>query len=171
MAGCEGDGNERRHHLWKRAQNHMIIPAQELRRIRPVTPFCERTTHNGMTFGLGPAGYDVRIAEGITVAAGQFVLASTVERFDMPNDVLGKVCDKSTWARRGLVVQNTVIEPGWRGFLTLELTNHSEHAIATQAGDPIAQIIFFRLEAATELPYAGKYQDQEAGPRPARREG
>lgn len=121
-----------------------------------------------MTFGLGPAGYDVRIAEGMTVAAGQFVLASTVERFDMPNDVLSQVCDKSTWARRGMVVQNTIIEPGWRGYLTLELTNHSGGLIDIRAGDPIAQIIFFRLEAPTELPYSGKYQDQQSGPQPAR---
>ena len=78
----------------------MILPAQVIRAIRPLDPFCERTAHNGMTFGLGPAGYDVRIAESITAAAGQFVLASTVEHFDMPNDVLGQVCDKSTWARR-----------------------------------------------------------------------
>ena len=148
----------------------MILPAQELRRIRPVTPFCERTMHNGMTFGLGPAGYDVRVAEGITVSAGQFLLASTVEHFNIPNDILGKVCDKSTWARRGIAVQNTIIEPGWRGFLTLELTNHGRDRIVIEAGDPIAQIIFFRLEAATELPHAGKYQDREAGPQPARRE-
>ena len=43
----------------------------------------------------------------------------------MPSDVLGQVCDKSTWARRGVAVQNTIIEPGWRGYLTVELTNHS----------------------------------------------
>jgi dCTP deaminase len=55
----------------------MIIPAQTLRKIKPVEPFCERTQHNGMTFGLGPAGYDVRIAETATV--GRFVLASTID--------------------------------------------------------------------------------------------
>jgi dCTP deaminase len=123
-----------------------------------------------MTFGLGPAGYDVRIAESVTVAAGQFVLASTVERFDMPNDVLGQVCDKSTWARRGLAAQNTIIEPGWRGFLTLELTNHSTAAISPRGGGPISQNIMFRLVSTTELPYRGKYQDQAAGPQAARQE-
>jgi dCTP deaminase len=144
----------------------VIIPAQTLRRIRPLEPFCERTQHNGMTYGLGPAGYDVRIAETVTV--GRFVLASTIERFDLPNDVLAQVCDKSTWARRGIAVQNTIIEPGWRGFLTIELTNHGDAHIEIQAGDPIAQIIFFRLEEPTALPYAGRYQDQERGPQGAR---
>jgi dCTP deaminase len=148
----------------------MILPAQTIRKIKPVSPFFERTSHNGMTFGLGPAGYDVRIAETVVVGA-TFVLASTIEHFDMPNDVLGQVCDKSTWARRGIAVQNTIIEPGWWGkAVTLELTNHSGEPIEIHAGDPIAQIIFFRLEAPTEQPYEGKYQGQEAGPQPARLE-
>ena len=99
----------------------MILPAQTIRKIKPVSPFFERTSHNGMTFGLGPAGYDVRIAERVVVGV-KMVLASTLERFEMPIDLLGQVCDKSTWARRGVAVQNTIIEPGWRGYLTLELT-------------------------------------------------
>jgi dCTP deaminase len=148
----------------------MILPAQAIRKIKPVSPFCERTRYNGMTFGLGPAGYDVRIAETVVVGA-KFVLASTLERFDMPTDLLGQVTDKSTWARRGVAVQNTIIEPGWRGYLTVELTNHGGEPIEIQAGNPIAQIIFFRLEVPTERPYQGKYQDQEAGPQPARLDG
>jgi dCTP deaminase len=146
----------------------MIIPAQTLRKIKPVEPFYERTLHNGMSYGLGPAGYDVRVAENMTIAAGRFILASTIERFNIPTDVLAQVCDKSTWARRGLAVQNTIIEPGWRGHLTIELTNHGSVDVAIGAGDPIAQIIFFRLEEPTELPYSGKYQDQERGPQKAR---
>lgn len=146
----------------------MIASAQTLRRLRPIAPFHERTAHNGMTFGLGPAGYDVRIAESITLLPGEFCLASTVERFAMPDDYLAMVADKSTWARRGIAVQHTVIEPGWRGFLTLELTNHSADTIAIIAGDPIAQIVFHQLDVPTDSPYDGRYQDQEAGPQPAR---
>jgi dCTP deaminase len=145
----------------------MIIPAQTLRRIKPVEPFCERTQHNGMTYGLGPAGYDVRIAETVRFKPGRFVLASTIERFNIPNEVLAQVCDKSTWARQGIAVQNTIIEPGWRGHLTIELTNHGDTFIEIKAGDPIAQIIFFRLEEPTMLPYSGRYQDQKRGPQPA----
>jgi dCTP deaminase len=144
----------------------MIIPAQTLRKIRPVEPFVERTQHNGMTFGLGPAGYDVRCAETVTVV--RFALASTIERFDMPDDVLAQVCDKSSWARRGISLMNTIIESGWRGYLTIELINHSHTPIEIKAGDPIAQIIFFRLEEPTTLSYSGKYQDQERGPQRAR---
>lgn len=145
----------------------MILPAQTIRATHPLHPFCERTTFRGMTYGLGPAGYDVRIAETLRLISGGFALASTIERFEMPNDVLGVVCDKSTWARRGLTVQNTIIEPGWRGYLTLELTNHSRTVINIVACSPIAQIIFHRLEEPTDLPYDGKYQDQASGPQEA----
>jgi dCTP deaminase len=78
----------------------------------------------------------------------------------MPDDILGIVHDKSTWGRRGIAVQNTVIEPGWRGFLTLELSNHSSRLITIENGDPIAQIVFHLLAGATDSPYRGKYQDQ-----------
>lgn len=119
----------------------MILPAQAIRKIKPISPFCERTCYNGMTFGLGPAGYDVRIAETVVVGA-KFVLASTLEHFDMPTDLLGQVTDKSTWARRGVAVQNTIIEPGWRGYLTVELTNHGGEPIEIQAGDPSPNYLF-----------------------------
>lgn len=146
----------------------MIVPAQTLRLLKPVTPFHERTMLRGMTYGLGPAGYDVRIAETIDLEPGTFMLASTIERFTMPDDLMAIVHDKSTWARRGLTVQNTVIEPGWRGYLTLELALHGQSGLWINRGDPIAQIVFHRLEAPTDSPYGGKYQDQEAGPQPAR---
>jgi dCTP deaminase len=85
----------------------------------------------------------------------------------MPPDVIGFVHDKSSWARKGLAVQNTVIEPGWRGYLTLELTNHGRDALEITEGDPIAQIVFHYLDALTEQPYVGKYQDQGYGPQRA----
>ena len=146
----------------------MIIPAQLLRKIPDlIVPFHEQTKSRGMTFGLGPAGYDIRAAERVVVTRETFVRAAAIERFSLPLDVLGQVCDKSTWARRGIAVQNTIIEPGWRGYLTLELTNHGIVDMVVEAGDPIAQVLFFRLECDTEQPYAGKYQDQPPGPQPA----
>lgn len=148
----------------------MILSGQSIRRRGIFAPFAERTVAHGMTYGLGPAGYDVRVAETLTLAPGAWSLASTVERFEMPDDLLARVADKSTWARRGLAVQNTIIEPGWRGFLTLELSNHGPHTIEISAGMPIAQIIFDALDAPAERPYAGKYQDQRAGAVPARTE-
>lgn len=141
----------------------MILSAQSIRTRGIFTPFHERTKAFGMTFGLGPAGYDVRIAEDVSIAPGSATLASTLEHFNMPTDLLGKVADKSTWARKFLAVQNTIIEPGWRGHLTLELSNHGDAVIYICKGTPIAQIIFHLLDQPTEHPYSGKYQDQVAG--------
>lgn len=141
----------------------MILSAQSIRTHGIFTPFHERTKQHGMTFGLGPAGYDVRVAQDLLLAPGKAALASTIEHFEMPNDVLGKVADKSTWARRFLAVQNTIIEPGWRGFLTLELSNHGSETLEIAAGMPIAQIILHQLDMPTDAPYAGKYQDQRSG--------
>lgn len=151
----------------------MILPAQEIQRIKPLTPFHQRTVHNGMTFGLGPAGYDVRIAEDHEFYPGNhFVkLGSTMERFEMPNNLIARVLDKSTWARQGLFVQNTVIEPGWEGFLTIELTYHGQYMMRVARGSPIAQVVFELLSESTSLPYHGKYQNQQEGPQEAIIEG
>ena len=141
----------------------MILSSQSIKKRKILTPFLERSKSHGMSYGLGPAGYDVRIRESMHLAPGQAKLASTLEHFDMPADVLGMVADKSTWARRFLTVQNTIIEPGWTGYLTLELTNHSDVSIRLEEGMPIAQIIFHLLDEPTEQVYRGKYQGQ--GPR------
>lgn len=146
----------------------MIASSQTLRQIQPIQPFNERAKSHGMTYGLGPAGYDVRIAETFWLWPKQFKLASTIEHFDTPNDMTFKVEDKSTWARRGLSLFNTTGEPGWRGFLTLELVNHSWWPIRFKRGMPIAQIVFHYLDQATDQPYSGKYSDQPAGPQRAR---
>lgn len=147
----------------------MVLSGQTIEALckgdRPmVSPFHERTYHEGMTFGLGPAGYDVRIKQNTYVMPGEFALASTVEHFDIPADVLATVMDKSTWARLGLSLFNTVIEPGWKGWLTLELVNHSADVIEIPAGAPIAQIIFQRLNETTDRPYSGRYQSQPDRP-------
>lgn len=97
-----------------------------------------------------------------------FALAGAQQYFNIPTDVVAKVHDKSSLARIGVTVQNTVAEPGWRGFLTLELTNHGRRVVHLREGDAIAQVIFDRLDEPTELPYEGKYQDQEFGPQEAR---
>jgi len=144
--------------------DHMIRARVAADGLHMVEPFVERTVHNGMSFGLSCAGYDVRCKQKVVIQPGYFALASTVERFAMPADVLAVVHDKSTWARRGLSVFNTVIEPGWVGFLTLELANHGTDPVVVSAGDPIAQILFHQLAAPVERAYAGKYQDQPDRP-------
>lgn len=120
------------------------------------------------SFGLSSAGYDIRIAEDIIIWPLFGRLASSIEKFNMPNDVMAEVKDKSSWARRFLTVQNTVIEPGWNGYLTLELTNHRLWPIKLRAGTPIAQIIFYNLDQPTLQPYIGKYQNAPQGSQKAK---
>lgn len=152
----------------------MILSAQTIRRrcfaTGMIYPFHERSVENGMSFGLSCHGYDVRVAEDLHLTNGSFVLASTIERFGMPFDLCAMVKDKSTLARQGVCVQNTIIEAGWNGHLTLEITKHSLGHLHIPAGSPIAQIVFQLLDEPTEQPYRGKYQDQEAGPQQARLE-
>ncbi|WP_020095697.1 dCTP deaminase [Methylobacterium sp. 285MFTsu5.1] len=155
-------------------------------------PWSERSKHRGMSYGLSMAGYDIRAAETVTLGAGtgwravmnavrhrvtdegnpsSFSLLSSIEHFVMPDDVMAIVHDKSTWAREGLTVQNTVIEPGWHGHLTLEVNNQSHRNVTIHAGDPIAQIVFHQLNAKPQRTYDGKYQGQSAGAVAARYEG
>lgn len=152
-----------------------VLACSTLRRIRTngkhiVEPFVERAKHEetGTTYGLSLCGYDIRIDQDLLLRTGDFHLASTMEEFTMPVDVVGVVHDKSTWARRGLAVQNTIIEPGWRGFLTIELTNHSKTSdLWLPKGTPVAQVLFHALDWPVSG-YDGKYQDQERGPQEAR---
>ena len=97
---------------------------------------------------------------------GRFTIASAIEEFQMPTHLLGRVCDKSSWARKGLSVFNTVIEPGWKGFLTLELVYHGNTDLIIPAGAPIAQVIFEEVKNPAQ--YNGKYQFQSSDPTPAR---
>lgn len=154
-----------------------VLSAQTIRKIKLITPFVERGVFQGMSYGLSACGYDVRIAEDLFLPSNGFSLASTIERFTIPKNVVGRVCDKSSWKRRGLSVGNTIIEPGWCGYLTLELELANIHfrtpdpkfaGITIFKGTPIAQILFEFLDEETEQPYNGKYQNQEAGPQKAR---
>lgn len=136
-------------------------------------PFeAEKVVHpeTGNSYGCGACGYDVRIRETILMPPGSFALASTLERFMMPNDIAAFVTDKSSMARIGISVQNTKIDPGWQGFLTLEISNHSSETIQLIGGQPIAEITFHYLDKPTDRPYRGKYQYQPARPQPAIRE-
>lgn len=144
----------------------MILSAQSIRRYGEnlIKPFVEQSTQSGLTYGLGPCGYDIRIAQDLIIKAGGFRLVSSIEYFNIPTHLLMKIVDKSTNARRGLFVQNTVAEPGWRGHLTLELTNQYYDYIHLMRGDPIAQVIFFKLDEPTDTAYSGKYQDQDNKP-------
>lgn len=143
----------------------MICNGIGLLEAKPLKPMeTEKLREGGVSYGLSEAGYDIRIKQSVLLHPfKRFALASTLERFEMPHGLVAIVHDKSTWARRGLSVFNTVIEPGWRGWLTLELVYHGWKTLHIPAGVGIAQVIFHQIgEPAT---YGdGKYQDQENRP-------
>lgn len=126
----------------------------------------------GLSYGVTAAGYDIRIGNmGNTnpdadtyLLPGDFIIFASLERIQVPHDLQVIVHDKSTWARQGLALQNTVLEPGWGGHITLELSNHGKEMLKFSRGMPIAQLIFHKLDEPTFEPYEGKYQNQEAQP-------
>jgi dCTP deaminase len=130
-----------------------------------IEPFVERIVHdNGKSYGLGPASYDVRVKREVMLEPGLLEIASTLEHVCIPDDIAAQILDKSSWIRKGVSAFNTWIDPGFRGHITLELVNHTPMTIIIGAGEPIVQLVFFRLDAPTESPYSGKYQDQPDWP-------
>lgn len=146
-----------------------VLSAQSIREYGILSPCSEPYRDaEGNSAGLSACGYDLTLAEDVCLYPGVFCLASAAEQFSIPDNIVGIIHDKSSLARRGLAVQNTVAEPGWRGYLTLELTNHGQEVLKLRKGCAICQVIFHILDHTTELPYKGKYQDQAAGPQRAR---
>ena len=142
----------------------MIINGSHLLKAQPLSPMLD-TKHraHGVSSGLSEAGYDLRIKQSVALHPfKRFALASTVERLQMTDNMVAIVHDKSTWARRGLSVFNTVIEPGWHGWLTLELVYHGWGILRIPAGAGIAQVLFHQI--AEPAAYRGKYQNQPDEP-------
>ncbi len=167
-----------------------VVNGANLFQLAPIANMLPTKERNhGVSHGLAEAGYDIRIKQDVwfypdeyhafndslvrpafTVVdgrqtRGRFVLASAIEEFVMPNQLIGIVHDKSTWARQGLSVFNTVIEPGFQGGLTLELVYHGNTRLHIKAGSGIAQVVFHKLEK--QASYNGKYQNQSSDPVPA----
>jgi dCTP deaminase len=92
-----------------------------------------------------------------------FALARTLEYIRVPADVLVVCVGKSTYARCGIIVNVTPLEPEWRGYLTLEISNTTPLPAKIYSNEGLAQLLFFQGEEVPEITYAqkgGKYQDQ-----------
>ena len=98
---------------------------------------------------------------------GEFVLGQTVEWVELPNDLVARLEGKSSLGRLGLLIHSTAgyVDPGWKGNLTLELSNVANLPIALYFGMRIGQISFFRMSSTVDRPYGSaelgsKYQGQ-----------
>ena len=92
-----------------------------------------------------------------------FALASTVEYFRIPEDVLTLCVGKSTYARCGIIVNVTPLEPEWEGHVTLEFSNTTNLPAKIYANEGVAQMLFFQSDERCEVTYndrGGKYQGQ-----------
>ncbi|MGL5074583.1 MAG: dCTP deaminase, partial [Waterburya sp.] len=158
--------------LFRRFLLMTILSAQSIRLQKErmhefISPFCEAKVACGMSYGLSSCGYDIRLGgnrASYVLKPGDFLLGVSLERFHLPAFLCGIVHDKSTLARMGIAMQNTVLEPGWAGYITLEISNHGKKNVTLLRGQPIAQVLFHMLDHATEIPYEGKYQNQPPKP-------
>lgn len=92
---------------------------------------------------------------------GQFVLATTMEYFELPDDLTAFVEGRSSLGRMGLFIQNAGwVDPGLKGEITLELFNANRCAIELKSGRRVGQLVFAKMDFPALNPYSGKYQGQ-----------
>ena len=158
-----------------------------------IDPFVEGSIRSGViSYGISSYGYDIRVSNEFKIFTNvhsavvdpkhfvpesfvdftgdiciippnSFVLSRTVEHFKIPREVLVICVGKSTYARCGLIVNVTPLEPGWEGYLTLEISNTTPLPAKVYANEGIAQLLFFAGDGICETSYAdkkGKYQGQ-----------
>lgn len=93
---------------------------------------------------------------------GQFILASTMEYFELPDHLTAFVEGRSSLGRMGLFIQNAGwVDPGFKGEITLELFNANRCAIELKAGRRVGQLVFAEMDDSALHPYRGKYQGQK----------
>tara|TARA_Y100000294_G_scaffold90332_1_gene84198 strand:- start:85 stop:639 length:555 start_codon:yes stop_codon:yes gene_type:complete len=159
-----------------------------------INPFEENQIRdNKISYGLSSYGYDARVSNEFKIFTNinsevvdpknfkqsnfiskkvseciippnSFVLASTVEYFKIPNDIMVICLGKSTYARCGIIVNVTPLEPGWEGYVTLEFSNTTPLPAKIYANEGAAQFVFLKGNEKPEVTYAdrdGKYMKQK----------
>ena len=105
--------------------------------------------------------YKTITSDSYILLPNQFVLATTMEYFDLPDDLTAFVEGRSSLGRMGLFIQNAGwVDPGFKGEITLELYNANRCAIELKAGRRVGQLVFAKMDEIALNPYNGKYQGQ-----------
>lgn len=161
---------------------------------RMIEPFSEHLITKGkVSYGLSSYGYDIRMdnkfkvftntniaivdpknfdrksfhditAKVCVIPPNSFALAKSVEYFRIPRNIIALCVGKSTYARCGIIVNITPLEPEWEGYITLEISNTTPLPAKVYADEGIAQILFFEAGQVCKVSYAdrkGKYQKQK----------
>lgn len=106
--------------------------------------------------------YETIETDTYVLLPGQFVLATTMEYFELPDDLTAFVEGRSSLGRMGLFIQNAGwVDPGFKGEITLELFNANRCAIELKAGRRVGQLVFAKMDDTALNPYRGKYQGQK----------
>ncbi len=159
-----------------------------------IEPFTDRLAREGViSYGLSSYGYDARVSDEFkiftnvdnavvdpkdfstqgfvdrktdtcVIPPNSFALARTVEFFRIPRDVLVICLGKSTYARCGIIVNVTPLEPEWEGHVTLEFSNTTPLPARVYADEGACQFIFLKADSECDVSYAdrkGKYQGQQ----------
>ena len=159
-----------------------------------INPFAEGQAREGViSYGLSSYGYDLRVADEFkiftnvnstivdpkhfdersfvefrgsvcVIPPNSFTLARSVEYFKIPRDVITVCVGKSTYARCGIIVNVTPLEPEWEGFVTLEISNTAPLPARVYANEGLCQIVFIGADELCEVSYKdkkGKYQAQQ----------
>jgi len=164
--------------------------AEEHQLLNPFLPYSVR--EGVISYGLGPYGYDIRLhntykkiktniqqinphnmseshydtftEDQIVMETGSYILGRSLEFFKIPKKVMGLVLGKSTYARSGILINVTPLEPEWNGFLTISISNISGKSVLLFPMQGIAQVIFLESNALPLFSYKelkGKYNDQQ----------
>ena len=168
------------------AREHGLIEPFEPQQVRTVDG------HKVISYGTSSYGYDIRcanefkiftninativdpknfdsasfvdvISDVCVIPPNSFALARTIEYFRIPRDVLTICLGKSTYARCGIIVNVTPLEPEWEGHVTLEFSNTTTLPAKVYANEGVAQVIFLQSDESCEVSYrdrGGKYQGQ-----------
>ncbi len=159
-----------------------------------IEPFADQQKREGViSYGVSSYGYDMRLANEFKVFTNvfnvvvdpksfnprsfvdiqadycdippnSFALARSIEYFRIPRNVLCIVMGKSSYARCGIIVNVTPLEPAWEGFITIEISNTTPLPARVYANEGIGQILFLESDEPCEVSYAdkkGKYQHQQ----------
>jgi dCTP deaminase len=108
---------------------------------------------------LSSAGYDLRCGLAAEVQAKGHSLIHTLERVELCPSLCGQLFIRSSFAREGLFGSFALVDPGFRGQLTLCIANFGEKPVTIGEGERVAQLVFHRLASLSSKPYAGRYQD------------
>lgn len=141
-------------------EDHQIQPASVDIRLGSTFSIVEDDCNSIVKMGK-KVEYKTIEANQYILLPGQFVLATTLEYFRMPDNLTAFVEGRSSIGRLGLFIQNAGwVDPGFEGEITLELFNANRCAIELQTGRRIGQLVFAQLDGNAENPYRGKYQGQ-----------